>query len=67
MILESLLGFLPTMYTLGRVEFLAYSINVARARPLVAPTKSETWPEVVERRAALDCWTSLRLTIMAMS
>ena len=66
MILESLLGFLPTIYTLGRVECLVYSVNVARARPLVAPTKSETWPEVVEQRAALDCWTSLRLTIIAM-
>ena len=67
MILESLLEFLPTIYTLGRVECLVYSVNVARPRPLVAPTKSETWPEMVERRVALDCWTSLRLTIMTIS
>ena len=66
-ILKNLLKFLPTIYTLGRVECFVYSVNVARARPLVAPTKSETWPEVVEQRVALDCWTSLRLTIIVMS
>ena len=38
-------------------------MRVWKAMPLVAPTKRETWPEVVVLKAELEACTALRLTI----